>query len=439
MNPVPNRIITCFMTFRASDICSDCSSSITSVLKHSLFASIVMVSLSVSVFNSMASTNAVSDISDIVVLRSTTGRYVVTSTNSVWNTYLMRWIEMVDQKVESLIDIKMPFDSRLIRIVVSDKHSGSSEVTWSQGYVQGRFIQQLNIYDYLHSDIAQAEVALCGLFLNGYVVNQQSDTNGDNSNNLKRRISNTSLRRAPSWLALGMARNLYPTYRAVNSEELLKIYDKGQLESVTELLQKFTDSKKDNELNGYVCGMFVLWLSKLPEHAVIFDKLFSIIANDKPLTATELSSIINNCDSVKTMEILWSEWVSRQKRMVYEPGVITPRVVERLKGMLVVTPKQCSIADGPVITADLEFKELISQRKESWMKACARQKIIQLKFMFVGRGDDMNQVIDLYCDFLSGLEKRKSKRHLRKLLNNADEAMKSFVEKYGDKDKLKDK
>lgn len=430
MSPVPNRITTYILTPHLSDLCSGWRNKIFLTLKHGFFVSTSLISLFIFTHTSLASTNVVSSISDIVVTRSTSGHYVVTGTNSVWNMYLMRWVEAVGIKVESLIDLEMPFnDSRLIRIVMSGKHTGSSEVAWSQGYAQGRFVQQLDIYDYLHTDIPKSEVAMCGLFLNGYVVSRLFNKNSDNSDEIKRR-NNISLPSAPSWLALGVARNLYSAYRAENSEELLKIYDQGRLESVTELLQKFTDSEKDDELNKYACGMFVLWLSKLPGHSVVFDKLFYIIANEKPLTATELSSIINNCDSVKTMETMWREWVYRQKRMVYNPGLITPQVVEKLKVMLVITPEQCSMAGGPVISTALEFRELISGRKESWLGACARQKIIQLKLMFVGRGEDVNQVIDLYCDFLTALEKRKSKKKLRKLLNIADEAMMSFVEKY---------
>lgn len=118
--------------------------------------------------------------------------------------------------------------------------------------------------------------------------------------------------------------------------------------------------------------------------------------------------------------------------MVYDLGVISPLVVEKLKGVLVVTPEECSKAGGPVVDIDFGFRELIFMRKESWVSIATRRKIIQLKLMFVGRGADMNQVINSYCEFLHALEKRKRKKTLEKLLNNADEIMQIFVKKYGD-------
>ncbi len=431
MSSVPNRINSYFMTFCASDICSACSNKFTSALNESFLIFVVLlIPLLISTVTFAASTNSISDVSDIIVLKSTSGHYVVTSTSSIWNTYLMRWLETVELRVNNLIDLEVSFDdSRLIRIVVSDKYSGSSEVTWSQGYVQGKFIQQLNIYDYLHSDIPQSEVALCGLFLNGYVVNRQLGMSGVGVNNIKRRVNNIKLGTAPSWLALGIARNLYPAYRAVNSREVLRVYDNGELKSVSELLNRFADSGKDNDLNGNVCGMFVLWLSRLPEHAFMFDKLFSIIAKGKPVTAVELSSIIINCDSVGEMNKLWFDWVEKQKQMVYMPGAHFPGMAEKLRKMLVVTPTERAVAGGPSGDNSMTFNELIPLRKKDWVSSCASQKNIALKLMFIGRGNDVNEVVDLYCQFLLALEKRKSKRHLAKVLIKADNAMAEFIKK----------
>lgn len=396
---------------------------------------IIIIFLSVSVFTVIAtsSTNAVLSIADVSALKSASGHYVVVSTNSVWNTSLMRWIESVEVKVERIAGIKIPFDSRVIRIVIIDKPSGTSDVVWSQGQYKGKLVQQLTIYDYLHADIARSEVAICGLFLNGYVVEilKQNKAVTDWSN------MPTKVGKVPSWLALGVARNLYSAYRAANSVELLTIYDKGELPSVNDLLEQFGNLQLEDTLDKYVCGMFVLWLSKLPGYADIFDKIFSIVADGKTLTATSLSSIIKSCDSVEALEKMWIDWVVRQKRMIYDPGIITSDMVEKLRTMLVVTPEECRVAKGPATDISFQFSELISLRREFWVSAYARQKIIRLKLTFVGRGKDMNKVVDLYCEFLSALEKHKSKKRLTKLLKSADGAMALLIEKYGGKEMVK--
>lgn len=407
-------------------LCSDSSSSFPFVKNQRLFFILFVIStFCLSVFT-FAAENKRFFIKDVLALRSSSGRYTVVSTNSYWNASLMRWLETVDAKVERIIGLKMSFDSRLIRIVVSGEQSGTSDVVWSQGYDQGRFIQQLRIYDYMQSDISRAEVVLCGLFLNGYIVNRQPDVEASCRN-----IAQVRLRAVPSWLALGIAKNLYSSYRAANSTELLAMYDSGKLPSVKEMLKQFSDPKQVNELNGSVCGMFVLWLSKQIEHEFLFDKLFSIIATGKSVTPEDLSLMIKGSNSVDDLEKIWIDWLVKQRRMIYTPGVVTEDIIDKLKEMLSVTPLESRNAGGPILGGVLHFNELISLRKESWVIACARQKIIHLKLMFVGRGDDISNVVDLYCRFLSSLEKHKRKKILRKLLNEADDAMMSLSEKYG--------
>jgi hypothetical protein len=373
-----------------------------------------------------AETNMLASVVDVSVLRSPTGHYVVVGTNSFWNASLMRWTDAVDKRIERLIGLKMSFDSRLIRIIVSKKKSGKAGVEWSQGYGQGKFIQQLIIYDYLQSDISQAEVALCGLFLNGYVIERQTEAGRMNSGG---KPLPHDLKKVPSWLALGVARNLYSSYRAVNSSELIIMYNNGTLPTVNELIEQFSDSAQDGVLNKHVCGMFVWWLSKLPGHSLMFDKLFSLIADGEILTTERLITIIKDCDSVTSLEKMWRDWVSDQQRIIYNPGIITPNTVNKLRSVLLMTPDDCgNVVD---ITGEgLSFAELIPHRKEKWVAGCVRQKIINLKLSFVGRGNDMNKVVDSYCNFLAALEKRKSKKQLLKLLNKADNEFSLFSEKY---------
>ena len=67
------------------------------------------------------------------------------------------------------------------------------------------------------------------------------------------------------------------------------------------------------------------------------------------------------------------------------------------------------------------------------MPSVARQKILHLKLAFVGRGNDINKVVDLYCEFLTALEKHKRKRVLHELLKKADVEMSALLAEYGGK------
>lgn len=396
-----------------------------SVLSKSILVlGFCLISLSICTSTSVAATNINSSLIDVNVIRSISGRYTVAGTNSIWNASVMRRMEALAVKVERITGLKTSFRSRRIRVRIADQSSGGSGVTWAQGYKQSQFSQKLNINDYLNVDTAELDLVMCGLFLNGYVFSRQLDS--------KLKVAGWKPDSVPSWLALGVARNLYSSDRAENSSKVLAMYDNGELPSVEQLLNQFTDSEQALKLDSHLCGMFVLWLSRLSGKAAVFDQLFSSIADNELLIADNFIMMIKGCNSASALERMWVDWIYKQRRVVYEPGVTTSGMVEKLESMLVVTPVECLAAKGPAVSWNVSFGELILSRKESWVAYCARQKIISLKLVFIGRGSNLVDVIDLYCDFLSALEKGKSEKHLTKLLKKAEESKNLMLQRYGD-------
>ena len=433
-----NKLVAYFSVGDSDYLCShsyvDCGVRLSVLSKYIFGLSVFLLSISVFSLTSVAATNINSSLKDITVIRSLSGRYTVAGKNSAWNASVMRQLEVLDGKVENITGLKMPFGYRRIRVGVYDKPLGSSNITWAQGYHRPEFSQRLTIYDYMHVDVAELEVVMCGLFLNGYVFRRQLDIEA-------RRESGGDLigvkpGRVPSWLALGVARNLYSSYRAENSMQVLDMYDKGELPSVKQLLNKFGGFDQSSELNRHLCGMFVLWLSKMPEKATVFDKLFGSIARDEFLLADDFTKMIKGCSSVNELERMWVDWIYKQRRIVHGLGVTTSGMVEKFESMLVVTPVECREADGPAVNWNISFGELILSREESWISSCARKKIFSLKFMFIGRGSDLADVVDDYCDFLVALEKGKSEKRLVKLLEKAEASKILMLKRYGEENLL---
>ncbi len=392
------------------------------IIKKILF---VLSALFLLAYQGYSVTNSMFKSDNISILRSANGHYVAVSTNRVWNMNLLRWMEGVGGKVGKITGIKVPLSSRTIRIIIPIKPSGNDNISWSQGFHQGKFTQQLTLYDYNKADVHNSEIALCGIFLNGYVVAGQIKIIGHGEDFKPGIVS--------SWLALGVAKNLYPSYRQQSSIAVIELYENGKLPTVKKLLSDACIINCSWNMQGDLYGMFVLWLSRMPVHADIFAAMFDRLAKKEKITPQVIAEIIPDCDSVGALESKWINWILEQKNTVYMPGFVTPQVLQKLKSALVITPEECMRVNGAEVNDNIQFSDLISVRKDSWVPVCMQQKIINLKLQFVGYGGEVNDVVDKYCNFLQAVETHKSKRYQLKLLGIADEAYKTLQNKYQQK------
>ena len=358
-------------------------------------------------------------VSDMAFLRNAARGFVVVGANRLWNTSLMRWAELMADKVAAITGLEAPCRGRTLRIVIAPRRPDTvPDVTWAQVLRNGVLVQQLTIHDYEGVDIEMAEAGLCELLLNGYLVSRREPVESTTTaaNDLKNPVS------VPSWLALGIARNVYPELRSQNASAVLDALDRGDVPSVALFL-----AQADRGPSGYagldkhICGIFVAWLQDRTSRADLFDAIFLRCAARQPVTAEWLSANVPECASVRDLESRWNEWLLRQKRVVYRPGYVTPRLVARLESELVVGVGDYGVPEGAFEGNHLPLGDLVALRKEEWVRVFARDKALRLKIGFVGRGHEVDAVIDAYCAFLGALDRRRGERVLKKLLKEAQQ------------------
>lgn len=370
--------------------------------------------------------NLLSGVPEVAVLRSRPARFVVVGTNRVWNAHLMRWAEALTDKVADLTGLEMSFEQRVLRIVTSrERDSGIRAISSGQGFVNGQFVQELVIHDYQGVDVSEADVAFCRLLLNGYVAyrwdpRRNADSNGAPTENGP---PANELDQVPPWLALGVARNFYPAHKHQNAAILMDRWENGRAPTVKQFLEAAGEDAATGLCNEETCGMFVAWLSSLSEAPDLFDVIFRRIAEGRVFSAEWLADTLTQCETTVDLEKLWDKWIFRQKRFVYMPGVITPRVLKQLADELIIHRGNPDIADGSGSILRLPLNELIARREEKWIPAFARNKIARLRILFLGRGPEMNAVVDSYCLFLDALAERKREGSLRSLLAKAEDEL----------------
>jgi len=344
----------------------------------------------------------------------------------------MRWVEAVSDKVADTTGLGMPFARRVLYILVP-LGQGSNElgVTSRQGFVDGGFRQELTIHDYEGVDVGKADVALCRLLLNGYVAYRWRPDRvvGDPGGELNEtNASANELHEVPAWLALGVAQTFYPAYKSQNASILLEQWERGLAPTLKQFLAPVEEDSLENVHDKAVCGMFVGWLSSLPDAPEVFDSLFCRIAEGLPPSREWMIETLKDCETAIGLEKLWDKWILRQKRLVYMPGVVTPRILRQFKDELVVYRENSDVSDGSDLLFRCTLEELIPRRKEPWIPASARNKITRIRILFMGRGSEMNAVIESYSLFLQALAEGKREARLRSLFAKAQETLRTLEE-----------
>ena len=127
---------------------------------------------------------------------------------------------------------------------------------------------------------------------------------------------------------------------------------------------------------------------------------------------------------------MWDDWILRQKRVIYEPGILTPGLLRQFRSELVVFSGEYGAFSGGSNGSVMQLEDLISRRKEPWVSAWARNKSARLRVLFVGRGEELGELAQDYCRFLDGLARRRSGQRLRKLLHEAHGKLEVLDDKY---------
>lgn len=348
------------------------------------------------------------------VLESRSGRFVVTGARSAETMMVARWADETAAKVEQLVGTALPVRRLIARISVHDE-AGVDRVSAAATIQAGALVQRLWILDYDHADVDAADEALCRLLLSRYVFDSRLAAG-------KRWPAGLAIDQAvPAWLWRGVARNLYPAMRNRSAKAVEDRWQTGSLMPLSEFLRSAAPAEAaacEREL----AGSLVAWLASLPDQAEVFKRLFERLADGQAASPEWMSTLIPGASSVPSLEEKWDEWMLRQRRIIREPGKVTPDVMQEFRARLLLYPGDSGIplTGGEGVSHRFPLRDLIARRAEPWIPEFARRKAVGLRLSAVGRGPELEVVVEAYCRFLQALGDRGTPSSLEVLLALAE-------------------
>lgn len=230
-------------------------------------------------------------------LKSASGRFATVGADAPTRLAVNRWAEETADRVEKRLGFDLPFEDRLLRLVLIEGADDTApRLDTAQGILGGRFVQRLTVVNYAAAAGEDLDEAFCRLVLTG-----------------------PGGARVPAWLSWGVAQNLDTKLRARNGRHVLARRQAGDSPLLVDFLRRDGGASPDR---GY-CGLLVAWLSALPQRAQRFRRVLDRVSGGKPISPEWLLTQVPGCESVVQLEERWDEWILRQKRVVYVPGRVT--------------------------------------------------------------------------------------------------------------------
>ncbi len=357
--------------------------------KISLYCLLLAFSLSVSVAQDVPSDSIEDRIAALSekTVRSVSGNFIVIGTNRVESFALGRWSKDASKQIEHITGWPVPFDNFKINLIVDEEHKnddGGAVVRYSRN--------RDTCWVYLESYDAAYELrgrqAICCAILSGYT----------------RFMRQFSL---PAWLWKGIEQNLLFDTRSRNMELVLGDWRAGKLPSLLNVIGNHdgTQSKCETVESASTMAFYsvlVRWLSSCPNKKTIFSTLFG---NANYITTSGIEVLVNGSDSEISLDEAWERWLLEQERVVRRSATLSMRVIDQLRSELLLYPGTYGIPLASEIEQGASLVNLIRLRDEQWIPQYINRKRGRLNLIVAGRKGELEKIVDLFNDFLSGLEK----------------------------------
>lgn len=333
------------------------------------------------------------------VLRGKDGRFVVVGPDNLQNLDLLRWAEDVTDRVERILGIPLPFDDREIRLVVRPAE-GCPRIEFGRDAGGPLRVQRLLVFGYAEIRQADAEEALCRTLLDGWLPAEGAHEYEPGTS-------------VPAWLATGLARNLYPDVRHEDRSLAIALWQRGQLPRLDEVL---VNTEPAMEGVAAASALALAWLLDVPDGAL---RLREGLVGVERMDAGWFAEALGLKDR-SALVLHWDEWVLRQRRTISKPGATDEWVLGQLGVELLLYAGHSGIPAQNGSYERVGLQELIARRREPWVREFARNKAARLRFLAVGRGEDLRAVVEAYCRFFEGLTGRARRRDLLRMLKEAN-------------------
>ena len=231
----------------------------------------------------------------------------------------------------------------------------------------------------------------------------------------------------PAWVVRGLHRTLLPETRALDVDEILGQWQRGQLESLPSLLLK---------LDGVALVPATADEAVLPLETALMSWLEQELgARLLPLVrqacmAGPAQGVIGQAQLLvwlqardgSELDARWERWLLGRRRAVVVLGAVTRRQLSDYQSELLLYAGSCGIPLGAPVRAGVGFDSLPALRDRPWMAEFCHLKQARLRVLAAGRGEELLHVTDLYDTFLAALRFSDDEAAIRRALEAAAKA-----------------
>lgn len=339
--------------------------------------------------------------------------YTVSGTNPVAMAEVLQWMDAATAAVEGHVGIPVPFPEQALLVRVTAPSSNSPSWAIAENYAGGACGQALGLSE-SSNVLADAEEPLCYLLLARYAA----ATKGGLAQVKEGRESRQAA--VPRWLSAGMAGNLRPRERAANSEDVHARWSRGLLPSFGVMLEQDGGTAR---CDTAYCGMAVAWLIARPDRQEVFSRMFARIAQNQSSGTNIFGGVFTNMPSFAEIDRSWDQWMLRQRRLVFDPGLLTPGMIDRFESELRMYPGSRGVPVSSNLTGFLRPADLVAVRNERWVPLLCADQVSRVRLAAVGRGRDLQDVAEAYARFFDAVGKRRRLSTIEDLLDKAETAL----------------
>lgn len=322
---------------------------------------------------------------------STSQRFLVSGMSRDRNVQLAAWADDVLAKAEGFVGHELAWEHAQRFHIAARTNASTADraILRMQGWVDGRIKQRLVIHEPEKADQEEILEGLCWLLLNDYAALR-----------IEPAERTASLVKAPDWLAVGLAQNLYPLSRERNSRLVLAHWD--TLPSVQQILS-FDVLPEGRWLEKAACGLFVDWLRAMPQSIGVFDELFDRMAAGHRADSGWFAKTIGQGASARDLEKEWDLWIAGQKLIRWQLGELTPDRLQKLKEYSTIHTRDAGFLVTETLPAVLTMDDLVTYGEADSVKRLAEWSSLRVKSLGIGEPDAFRQVVTAYGDFLDAV------------------------------------
>lgn len=370
---------------------------------------------------------------------SASHRYAISGCPAARGLEIGAWAEDVEQRLARFLGTPIPAGDPMPIVIrlVEDAESARGRVVRSQELDTGMLSQRLDLINPATADQEDLLEGLCWLLINRAVVSRQPAA---------ARGRDTS--RAPDWLAVGAAQNLFPESRQRNEKTVIELWKKNRAHRLEEILGwAFLPAGRWDEKAE--AGVFVQFMLHPSVAATRTAALLARIESGEPLTAEFVAQRVLNAPSVADVEKARDIWIAQQTDDIASSSLefSVDRVAELVR-LLDMRPTDYGLPESDRMPPLVDLKDLIRHKGESWAPKLAERVGMKAKLLAVGQPPEFQRVVASYVGFLDAVAGRKkgftgglfggsaSTSSLQKLLDQAEATFIAFQQAQKQREKF---